>query len=76
MRYVAPLIGTVELQRKLNHPAKCAFSPTPPTMRAPREGKRGSVLFHPTSHFAKSAAAKNDTILRYRKGLMRRDKCN
>lgn len=78
MRYVAPLIGAVELQRKLNHPAKCAFSPNspPPIMRAPSEGQRGSVLFHPTSHFAKSAVAKNDTVLTHRKDLMRRDKRN
>lgn len=76
MRYVAPLIGAVELQRKLNHPAKCAFSAPPPIMRAPSKGQRGSVLFHPTSHFAKSAVAKNDTVLRHRKGLMRRDKRN
>lgn len=76
MRYVAPLIGAVELQRKLNHPAKGAFSPTPPITRAPSEGQRGSVLFYPASHFAKSAVAKNDTVLRYRKGLMRREKRN
>lgn len=55
---------------------KVCIPPIPPIMRAPREGQRGSVLFHPTSHFAKSAVAKNDTVLRYRKGLMRRDKRN
>lgn len=76
MRYVALLIGTMELKRKLNHPAKCA-PPSPTPMRASREGLRGSVLFHPTSRFARAAVAKNGTILpRYRKGLMRRDQRN
>lgn len=63
-------------QEEIKPPSKvCTPSPTP--MRASREGLRGSVLFHPTSRFARAAVAKNGTILpRYRKGLMRRDQRN
>lgn len=61
---------------EIKPPCKGCLLPHPPITRAPSEGQRGSVLFHPASHFAKSAVAKNDTVLRYREGLMRRDQRN
>lgn len=63
-------------QEEIKPPSKVCIS-APPIMRVPREEQHGSALFHPTSHFARSAVAKNDAILlRYRQGLMRKDKRN